>query len=66
VLGAIIDLILYNIYGIYIYFLNALIPSVSYYTKIYAKYPIRAAGVFYYFMGKTPPSAYYKKDHRNC
>ena len=39
---------------------NALIPTVSYYTKSYAK-SHKSCWCFYYFIGKTPPSAYYKK-----
>jgi len=38
-----------------LFFLNALIPSVSHYTKNYAKYPIRAAGAFIILLEKLHP-----------
>lgn len=44
-----------------LFFLNALIPSVSYYTKNYAKYPIRAAGAFIILWEKLHPVHIIKK-----
>jgi len=40
---------------------NALIPTVSYYTKSYAKYPIRAAGAFIILLEKLHPVHIIKK-----